>query len=113
MIRKWIKKTKDNRELKKSNWGRKFGWYIEYHGENIGELIDYQWNDMFWDSYIIKSLDDKWNPSLEDAGSWIDFKFKNKYYDLYADAIPEDRVVYRVILNQRVKMRGLYLNKLH
>ena len=42
-ISKFIKKYKDHRELKKSNFGRDYGWYIEYKGTIIGELVDPQW----------------------------------------------------------------------
>ena len=111
MIRNWFKKWKDTKALKKSNWGRDLNWYIEYKGEIIGELVDYKWDDMFWDSYIIQSLDEKWNQTLTAPESWYDFKFKNQYYNQYAEnAFVAGRVFKNgTKLNERILMRGLYL----
>ena len=55
MLRKWITQYKNTKDLKKSNWGRYHNWLIEYKREIISELIDYEWDDMFWDNYKIIS----------------------------------------------------------
>jgi len=111
MIKKWYKKIKDSIELKKSNWGRDYNWYIEYDGQLIGELVAYECSDMFWDSYIIRSLDKKWDQLLTKPKYWNDFKFKNQYYKQYAmNAFAEGKAYDSgVTLNQRITMRGLYL----
>ncbi|MGH1384520.1 hypothetical protein [Kordia sp.] len=112
MIRKWLKKIKDSRELKKSNWGRNYNWYIEYNDEIIGELIDCQWLDMYWDTYIIKSLNEKWDQTLTNPESWSNFKYKNQYYDQYAIYAFPGGDSEHVKLNERLSMRGLYLTEI-
>lgn len=113
MIKKWIKKVKDSRELKKSDLGRNFNWYIEYNDVIIAELIDCQWVDMFWYSYVLKSLNNKWNQTLTDPNSWGNFKYKNQHYNQYAIyAIAEERYECNIKLNERISMRSLYLTEL-
>jgi len=108
-----FKKFRNTQKLKKSNWGRNYGWYIEYEGEHIGELVDYEWKDMFWDSYILKSKHEKWNKILTDENSWnqLIFKFKNKQHQQYAtNAFAA--IAPHITLNKRISMRGLYLTEL-
>ncbi len=114
MICKWIKKIKDKRELKKSNWGRDFNWYIEYKNEIIGELIDYEWEEIFWDSYLIKSIKEEHNQILTNPKFWDNFKYKNQHYNQYAEnAFAEGRIYeYGIKLNERLSMRGLYLTEI-
>ena len=39
--------VKGFQELKSSNYGRNYGWWVELDGEVIGELINVQHEDMF------------------------------------------------------------------
>ncbi|USL95201.1 hypothetical protein D1J36_007930 [Riemerella anatipestifer] len=113
MIHKWIKEYKDKRDLKKSNWGREYGWYIEYNGEIIGELVDCKWKDVFWDTYILKSVHEKWNQILTDSKSWEDFKYKNQHYNQYAiNAFHGAGYECKIKLNERISMRSLYLTEI-
>ncbi|MCD8418303.1 hypothetical protein J2Q11_11415 [Tenacibaculum finnmarkense genomovar finnmarkense] len=112
MIIKWIKKIRDSRELKKSNWGREFNWYIEYNGKIIGELINYKWKDMFWDTYIVKSFNEDYNQILTDSLFWDNFKYKNQYYLQYVDAFIAGGHKQNIELNERISIRGLYLIEL-
>jgi len=101
------------RELRKSNWGREHGWYIEFEGEIIGELIDYEFSDMFWDSYKIISKNEKWDLYLFDEKLWDEsaFKFKNKYYNLYAlNAFSGG--VSDLKRRKKIELRSLYLTEL-
>ncbi|WP_435263818.1 hypothetical protein [Tenacibaculum sp. nBUS_03] len=112
-MRKWIKKYKDKKELKKSNWGREYGWHIEYKGIIIGELINCEWMDMFWDTYIIKARDEKWNKILTEPIYWDNFKFKNQHYNQYAIyGFPGGGYEAEIKLNKRISMRGLYLTEI-
>ncbi len=107
---KKINKRKYLKELKRSNFGRKFGWFIEFEGEIIGELIDYEFYDMFWDSYRIIPKNEKWKLLLFSKNFWNenDFKFKNKHYNLYvSNAIP--KVGRNLKSSKRIEIRALYL----
>lgn len=53
--------------------------------EVIGELVDCEWEDMFWDSYVIKSIKDEYNEILINRKLWANFKYKNQHYDQYAE----------------------------
>jgi len=114
MIKKWYKKIIDSIKLRKSNWARDYNWYIEYENQIIGELVECQFSDMFWDSYIVKSLDQKWDQLLTDPKYWNDFKFKNQYYKQYAMNAFAEGDVYKngLTLNHRINMRGLYLTEI-
>lgn len=113
MIKKWIKKIREARELKKSSWGREFDWYIEYNGETIGELVDYKWMDMFWDTYTIKSVHERWNQIMTEPKSWDKFKYKNQFYDQYAiNAFLGERYECKIKLDERISMRSLYLTEI-
>ena len=97
-------------ELEKSNWGRNFGWDIEYREEIIGELVHYEFIDTFWDSYIIRSVDREMDEVLTDRELWNQcvFRFRNKRFNTYAQNVfsssPEE-----LAINKRIFMRGLYL----
>ncbi len=106
-----IQESKDDAELKASNWGRSFDWYIEMDGQIIGELVDGEFDDMFWFRYkIVAHLG--FEQTLFEYESWLecDFKFKNKHYQQYADhaicgpEIEENEGGYSII------MRGLQLD---
>ena len=59
------------RQLVHSDYGRDFGWFVEYENRVVGELDDRRWGDMFWDTYRITPAsrdaeaillnDDLWN----------------------------------------------------
>lgn len=112
-IRNKIKHWKDSKELKKSNWGRDYGWFIEYKGEIIGELIDSEFQDMFWNSYKIISKDKESEPYLFDEDLWdqVLFKFKNKFYDQYAEGAFSGNAS-EIKKSRTVLMRGLYLRQI-
>jgi len=104
------KKQTEESELKKSNWGRSFGWFIEYKGQIIGELIDEEFDDMFWVRYTISPYPD-FKYFLLQHENWMlgDFKYLNKHYKQYAEnavcgpQIDEENNSYTII------MRSLYL----
>ena len=109
MIKKWI----NNWKLKKSNWGREFGWYIEYEEEVIAELVECKFYDMFWDSYEIILTDSKYKIYILDEKLWktVAFKFRNKFYNQYANnAFAGDTSNMKI--NDRIIMRGLYLTEI-
>ncbi len=110
-IRKKINNQKNLKELKRSNFGRKFGWLIELEGEIIGELTDYEFSDMFWDSYSVIPKNEKWARLLFSPNFWYenDFKFKNKHYNIYVvNAVP--KVGSKLKSDKRIEIRALYIS---
>lgn len=103
------KKRRDDTELKKSNWGRTFGWYIEFNGEIIGELVDDEFDDMFWVRYTIVPYDG-FEEFLFNHQNWDEsrFKYLNKHYSQYVDAI-HGRTIDKRENKYTISMRGLYL----
>jgi len=110
-IKTKIKNRKDNIELKKSNWGRSFGWYVELNGEKIGELSYNEFEDMFWVSYKIIPYQG-YEKQILDFQNWqaCRFKFLNKHYPQYADGAFSGGSNIRKIENEYIiSMRALYL----
>lgn len=69
-----------------SNYGRNAGWYIEYQGEMVGQLLYVQKEDMFWDSYELISAGKEKNSIFFNPDNWnnCSFTFRNKALDQYA-----------------------------
>ncbi len=114
-ISKYLKKYKDKKELKRSNFGRDYGWYIEYEGKTVGELIDCKFTDMFWCSYTIIPISNKWEHLLFDEKLWENckFKFRNRKYNKYAEnAFSGFITSENLIKTKTVEMRMLYFTKL-
>jgi len=103
------KKRRDDAELKKSNWGRSFGWFIELNGEIIGELVDDKFDDMFWVRYTIVPYDG-FEEFLFNHQNWDEsrFKYRNKHYPQYVDAI-HGRTIDKEENKYTISMRALYL----
>ena len=79
-------------ELKKSDYGRNYGWWVELDGKVLGELINVKWEEMFWDSYELWPIDKGDEAKLFDTELWDNnrFKFRNKKFNRYAEfAFPE------------------------
>jgi len=105
-----INNWKNSRGLKASKSGKIYGWEIEWEGTIIGELVAYEYQDMFWDSYTILSKDKKWEAYLFEEELWNQsaFKFKNKYYKVYAqNAFSANTIDLKD--RQTILMRGLYI----
>ncbi|HAS40098.1 MAG TPA: hypothetical protein DCS93_06440 [Microscillaceae bacterium] len=113
IIRNKIRSWKNSRELQKSNWGREYGWYIEFEGKIIGELVDCEFRDMFWDRYKIIPKNDQWGSYLFDEKHWFEsaFKFKNKHYNLYAPN-PFTGGIGDLKISKQIEIRGLYLTSI-
>jgi len=97
------------RQLAASCGGRKFGWFIEWNGAVVGELIDCQYDEMFWDSYqIIPASKEAWR-ILNTADYWYSgqFRFRNKILDEFAEY--PFCAGSGILADGRVLMRGLYL----
>ncbi len=96
--------------MRRSNYGRMDGGYIEFEGNVVGGLVDYQPFDMFWDNYSIIPKDDSCREILSHVYLWHGgkFTFRNKRtMELVKSVLssgpglPEGRIL----------MRGLYLGK--
>lgn len=110
------RKIKDlNKELKDSNYGREYGWWIELNGKVLGELVKVKQEDMFWDSYEIKSIKPEHVKQLFDSDLWDNHKFifRNKKFNKYAKSPFPAGLGKHINLGQgnRISMRGLYLLK--
>jgi len=119
----WLKKIRENinrkkkaneeeTELKKSNYGRSFGWIIELNGKAIGELIDNVFYDMFWVKYKIIAYKG-FEEMLFDHKKWAKckFEFRNKHYAKYVNAVCGPSIE-RENGDYTIIMRGLYLTSL-
>lgn len=114
ILSKYWKNYRDRKELKKSNYGRDFGWYIEYQNNIIGELIYNKPLDMFWCSYDIIAKDEKWEKILFNEKMWEDYQFKflNKKYHKYAENAFSRFPPNHLKETKTVGMRMLYLTEL-
>jgi len=74
-------------DLRRSNFGRMDGWFIEFDGEIVGELIEYRQEDMFWDSYRIVPKNELSEKIIAQKELWDKCKFrvKNKRNSIYAN----------------------------
>ena len=108
-MEKWLVR----RELRKSGYARKYGWYIEYKGEVIGSLENCQYYDMFWDRYEIIATDEKYYTYLHNHTLWLysTFTLKSKHYNI----APEYYIISEMnFLDQDDKfvvIRALYLTE--
>ncbi len=114
MIRKWIKKYRNKKELKKSNWGRDYGWFIEYESNIIGELVLWKQTDMFWYSYKVITKNKKWENIVFDEKTWknSELKFLNKKYNKYAHDAFAGFVSGDFTKTKIIEMRMLHLTEL-
>lgn len=99
-------------KLAESNYGRDDGWYIEFEGEVIGELVHPKFENMFWDSYKIIPSDEKYNDLLFSESEWLkcEFKFRNKELNEYASGAFPAGSQNDLLKKKRVVMRALYLH---
>jgi hypothetical protein len=119
--KEWIDKIKkllntpqrilDDFELRKSNYGRDFGWFVEFENQVLGELIEPIFADMFWMRYTVIIYPNMEN-IIRNKEIWDECltKFRNKKYNQYAEnafgnVIEENGKIY-------VSMRGLYLSEI-
>jgi len=97
--------------LAKSNYGRQFGWFIEFEGETIGELTKYRFEEKVWDSYEITPLNKNHEALLFDPDKLFvnNFKFKNKVINEYIEnaVIRDDEDL--LSLKNRISVRSLFL----
>ncbi|MGY3794890.1 hypothetical protein [Aquimarina sp. 433] len=111
---KYFKKYKNKKELKKSNFGRDYGWYIEYEGKIVGELVDWKLTDMFWCSYKVVPINDELKNIVFNENLWQNckFKFKNKKYNKYAENAFSGFAPGSLMKTKTVGMRMLYFTEL-
>jgi len=100
-------------ELKKSNWGRDYGWIIVFDGQDVGELVQPTFQDMFWVEYKIIPYND-FEVFLLNSDNWLenDFKYRNKHYNQFPEnAFCSGEGIRKVGEDSIINMRGLYLNE--
>lgn len=98
------------RKLAQSNYGRRFGWYVEHDGDVVGELTDPVSEDMFWDSYTLTVTPASEHLVLDPAmwNGWR-FRFRNKVLDEYAVNAFCGKTTPESLAGGSISMRGLYL----
>jgi len=113
-LSKYLKRYKDKKELKKSNFGRDYGWYIEYKGNIVGELVDCKFTDTFWCSYKVVPINDEFKNIVFNEDLWqnSEFKFKSKQYDKYAENAFSGFTLGSLTVTESVGMRMLYFTEL-
>ena len=109
-LSKITNKIKAKKKLKKSNWGRDYGWFIEFEGKKIGELVDAEFEDMFWYKYKIISYDG-FEKILLNSKNWKEskFQFRNKHYNQYAKNAFSSPMLRKEKDKYVISMRGLYV----
>lgn len=94
-----------------SNYGRKFGWYVESEGCRLATLTDPQWDDMFWVSYAYSAASDAATSGseLDSKELWLrdDLIYRSRHFDMVA---PFVLAAGAEPLAGRISMRGLYLS---
>jgi hypothetical protein len=96
------------RALRRSNYGRDYGWFIELDGERVGELVDVKWEDQFWFSYRVVPANAACEEILLQKDLWDRdrFRFTNKYLPgrpryAFSSSAPGK--------GERVSIRGLHM----
>jgi hypothetical protein len=101
------------KELLLSNYGRYYGWFIELDGVVLGELIDYKFIDMFWDSYFVNIFNKDNASILQNESNWNEckFQYRNKIINKYAkNAFPGGLIKdFCNKVTDRMDMRALYI----
>lgn len=99
------------KQLIDSNYGRRFGWFVEYEGRIVAELEDFQPVDMFWNSYRIVpgSIESEEIAYNNELWSSCSFTFINRGTGERVSNAWAGGSIQNGIDNDRVTIRGLYL----
>jgi hypothetical protein len=81
---KIFSKIRDRNILKRSNFGRYHGWYVEHQDKVIAALA-YLSSEHLTSTYTITFIDSEYEEILKDASKWysLGLKFRNKHYNQY------------------------------
>ncbi|WP_299255913.1 hypothetical protein [uncultured Aquimarina sp.] len=105
-ITKWYK---DRIELKKSDLGRNYGWFIEFEDKVVGELSNYS-KDAFYDVVSYEGYEDV--VFNEDIWMSVGFKLRNKIYDQYSEGWYTGFYPGDLIKVKKLRFRYLWTEKL-
>ena len=99
--------------LKKSNYGRNYGWNIIYNSTVIAELINCKSEDMFWDSYELKILEKEHEKQIQNFDNWKELIIKNKELDFVVNDILVSTSLDEYFENKtdRISIRNLYIKQ--
>ncbi|AXG71282.1 hypothetical protein KORDIASMS9_03539 [Kordia sp. SMS9] len=105
-ITKWYR---DKKELKKSNFGRNYGWFIEYEDKVVGELSNFNYAADY-DVIAYKGFEDL----VYDESIWMNqsFKLQNKVYKQYCDTWYTGIYPGNLMKYKTLRFRYLWINKL-
>jgi len=97
--------------LIKSNYGRNFGWHIEFEGNVIGTLSKPISTEMFWVKYTITPASTSSSAILLNVNNWDQskFNFRNIKLNEYANGAISCGIAEGMLENNIIEMRGLYL----
>ena len=110
-------RSERRRLLQESDFGRAFGWSVEWKGREVAQLVDPVWDchGQFWHHYrlIVTTEDPAEGASLRDPEFWDthlgELAFRNlRLGEVAPYAFPAGRVFDEA---GRVWMRGLYLTE--
>ena len=94
----WTRAYKARKLAEESDFGRRYGWFIEMHGERIGELEYIRWDSylQFWHEYFVTWYKETDSCIEADPDAWCEKKvvLRNKKFQdvLISDFITAPRV---------------------
>lgn len=95
-----------------SNFGRRFGWYVEREGRRLAALTKPRFTDMFWTSYVIEPLGE----TPEDRSRVLQSDFWNPRGLTFINRVsggvaPNAFSSAAGLVGERVVMRALYVDE--
>ena len=99
------------KQLIKSNYGRDFGWHIEFEGNAVGTLSKPISTEMFWVKYTITPASNSTSEILLNVNNWdqCKFKYRNIKLNEYTNGGISCGIPEGMLENNIIEMRGLYL----
>lgn len=106
-----IFKSKREKALEASDYGKKDGWYVELDDKKIVQLTNVRYGEMFWDAYDFTILDISKSNEIKDQDFWVNDKLK--FYSIalkeYTDSEPIVRIFKEDDNEIQMMIRGLYI----
>lgn len=108
----WLRHDLD---IYRSDFGREYGWFVEWQGKRVAELIDpvWDWQSQFWHDYVLVPLTDEpaelaelYSPEFWHRGSLI---YEHRKYGNRVTLVLANLWSNRSDGKKTVSIRSLYL----